>query len=654
MPWNRKNHRAHTMVSLVDPTTSVEETAKSSNSTSSSPTTTTTTTTSTTSGPNNEIGVLDEKEDDDIPIIHRVNTFTTGNLSNFLQVQHDDYITAKQLTPSAYDRFLKKRFGRPFSTTEQDHSVKLPPRSTMTDDATTTTTITTTTTLLEEKDVEATDNDTTTYFHGAYAKVRQQLDYSYHTHYRKERQWLHDAIIEDCLLKHQLLDDTAYYQTQKTPNPTIATEGETNTTNPQSSSTTSSSHSLSSSSSSSFSSSTSTSLHTHKNQRHVVADYYDYHQGKPVWLPQTPWLIFTVGVHGAAKHQAIRHLIDAGRLPLLSLVCVDTDDLRRYLPEYATYESQAPATVNARTRKEAGYISETLTWAALQAGRNVVFYGSVKDVHWYRYQWIPLLRRHFPGLQVAALHVTAPAESALSRARIRARGQGNTFFDETAFLEQLCVTIPAACHQLRHTVDVYAELRHDCQQLELLQLQEQPPHSEEEDDDDDDDDVMDDDRSQPVGADWNRFTQIFDQRGRALSLSYPEKCSKHKHNNRTPPQPPTPVVHTHHKRMASIPTFSTLESSEDNHKADDMEFYGPYAHIRRTLDYTFHQNYTFERQHFQDAIVREFLKQATVSTATATTTIDPSSVPSRPWAVFTGKKYKFPKCVQRETGYILP
>jgi hypothetical protein len=34
-------------------------------------------------------------------------------------------------------------------------------------------------------------------FYGAYAEYRKKLDYKYHVHYKKERQWLHDSIIED-------------------------------------------------------------------------------------------------------------------------------------------------------------------------------------------------------------------------------------------------------------------------------------------------------------------------------------------------------------------------------------------------------------------------------------------------------------------------
>ena len=33
-------------------------------------------------------------------------------------------------------------------------------------------------------------------FYGAYGHIRKKLDYSYHAHYTKSRQWLHDSIID--------------------------------------------------------------------------------------------------------------------------------------------------------------------------------------------------------------------------------------------------------------------------------------------------------------------------------------------------------------------------------------------------------------------------------------------------------------------------
>ena len=466
--------------------------------------------------------------------IHRVHT--TGDLLQPQQQDEDDYVTAKQLTPSAKDR-LVKRFSsqqQQQQTTEQQHH------------ATT----------------------TTPGFYGAYANLRKKLDYSYHVHYRKERQWLHDAIIEDLLLKHQQLDEQASLSAYHHPDSSLDSTNDYNNNK------------------------------TIQNQQQNI--FYDYHQGRSVILPKYPWLVFMVGVHGAAKHSTVRKLIDAGYFPLLSLVCVDTDDLRRYLPEYATYYQQAPDTVDRRTRKEAGYISETLALAALQAGRNVVFYCSIKDTAWYKDSFIPFYRKQFHGLKVALIHVTADPSVALARARQRAAALQQPTLDEAAFLENLNVTIPRACRELRSEVDYYAKI---CNNGGTTDLQ-----------------LLEGGGDSGGADDWTAFTQVFDQRARVLSLSYPERF------------PPTPVVHTHHKRISSIRRFCTLESSEDNHAADDMEFYGPFADIRQSLDYSFHQNYTFERQHFQDAIIREFLDAPQAGQETCR-----CALPSRPWAVFTGK-----------------
>jgi hypothetical protein len=66
------------------------------------------------------------------------------------------------------------------------------------------------------------------------------------------------------------------------------------------------------------------------------------------------------------------------------------------------------------------------------------------------------------------------------------------------------------------------------------------------------------------------------------------------------------------RRRKSRRRFSVLLSTELNHKTDDMSFYGRFAHIRSTLDYSYHHNYTFERQKFQDTIMLEFLTSAVI------------------------------------------
>lgn len=60
-------------------------------------------------------------------------------------------------------------------------------------------------------------------------------------------------------------------------------------------------------------------------------------------------------------------------------------------------------------------------------------------------------------------------------------------------------------------------------------------------------------------------------------------------------------------------------------------FYGRFAHIRKTLDYNYHSNYTFERQRFQDAIIVEFLKAAFIYDKDG----EICTTPTEPWLCFT-------------------
>ena len=77
--------------------------------------------------------------------------------------------------------------------------------------------------------------------------------------------------------------------------------------------------------------------------------------------------------------------------------------------------------------------------------------------------------------------------------------------------------------------------------------------------------------------------------------------------------------------------FDVLISSEENNKSDDLIFYGKYSHIRKTLDYNYHSNYTFERQKLQDAIITDMLHEAFILDLDGNV----GSVPKQPWIVFT-------------------
>jgi hypothetical protein len=117
-------------------------------------------------------------------------------------------------------------------------------------------------------------------------------------------------------------------------------------------------------------------------------------------------------------------LVEKGLFPLTAFVVVDPDEIRRLLPEFHMYIDENPELAGALTRKEAGFIAEILTLAALQAGKNVLQDGSLRDSHWYQV-YFKRLRMEFKHLRQAILHVTAPREAVFQRAAVSSECKGN-------------------------------------------------------------------------------------------------------------------------------------------------------------------------------------------------------------------------------------
>jgi predicted kinase len=143
----------------------------------------------------------------------------------------------------------------------------------------------------------------------------------------------------------------------------------------------------------------------------------DHETGRSCNAPTEPWVIFTAGVMGAGKTHTIRRLDEQGIFPLKSFVMVDPDEMRRHLPEFALYVDKSPETAGELTRKEAGMMSEILTEAALERGQNVLVDGSLRDAAWYQ-NYFAVLRRSFPKIRIGIIHVTAPTDAIIERAKV--------------------------------------------------------------------------------------------------------------------------------------------------------------------------------------------------------------------------------------------
>ena len=242
----------------------------------------------------------------------------------------------------------------------------------------------------------------------------------------------------------------------------------------------------------------------------------DEKNGRVCKTPTEPWIVFTAGVmvriakhslriscqclllessscsltltfsqsgnyQGAGKSHTIRGLAAKGVFPLQSYVAVDPDEIRQQFPEFHLYASLSPEKAGELTHKEAGYVTEIVTAAALQRGHNVLVDGSLRDADWYL-GYFERLRRKYTNLKIAILHVTAPREAVFERARVcdyclsfsfillklcsslclslclknRAKVTGRVVPRET--LEQSILQVPVSIKKLAPLADFFCEL----------------------------------------------------------------------------------------------------------------------------------------------------------------------------------------------------
>lgn len=82
------------------------------------------------------------------------------------------------------------------------------------------------------------------------------------------------------------------------------------------------------------------------------------------------------------------------------------------------------------------------------------------------------------------------------------------------------------------------------------------------------------------------------------------------------------------RKSVALKRFSTLVSTEQHNGVDNTEdFFGPYAHLRQRLDYSYHTNYRKERQWLQDAIIEDMLEVEDDEAGCI--------IPSEAWLIYT-------------------
>lgn len=296
------------------------------------------------------------------------------------------------------------------------------------------------------------------------------------------------------------------------------------------------------------------------------------------------------------------------------------------LPEYTSYIKECPDSVEELTRKECGYIAETIVLAALTAGGNVILDSAIQDREWFQ-RYIQKLRGVFPTLKVAMIYVIADVGCILRRVVKRSHETGRQI-PEGSILKTLD-NIPKSVDALKGKMDYFCKIHNRDEGMEIISA-----------------------------GGWGIFVSTFTQSAFAEKLLKMERLSSNDQEKSSDCAAckkvdcPFRLPERGQKRQI----FSVLRSSEDNHRSDDQNFYGQFAHIRATLDYSYHSNYTFERQLLQDAseypkctcflstrvcvnlllclvfvVVNEFLHDAVFTDKNG----NECTTPTEPWIVFT-------------------
>ena len=282
--------------------------------------------------------------------------------------------------------------------------------------------------------------------------------------------------------------------------------------------------------------------------------------------------------------------------------------------------------------------------AALQNGRNVVFDSAMRDADWF----ISIIKKlkktcgqEYLGmlstLKVGLIEITAPKDEILKRAELASEVTGRQFIPEHELLSPL-QTIAESVQKVMPYMDFHCKI---CNKMNSYEC-------------DNIDDVYElvDDGESDNDMSWETIHRTFLQccawrpgmKGKTPQRRTEcDDVDDDSVNNISSVDQPSLL----HSKLDRRP-FDALISSEENNKSDDMRFYGKYAHLRRTLDYSYHSNYTFERQKLQDAIIDSMLDAVLIEDEFGNV----GTVPTKPFIVFTagamgaGKSYTINKLVE--------
>jgi endonuclease/exonuclease/phosphatase family metal-dependent hydrolase len=182
--------------------------------------------------------------------------------------------------------------------------------------------------------------------------------------------------------------------------------------------------------------------------------------------PVNSWIVFTAGGMGAGKSWTMQWLSSQDYFPLSSFVYVDPDQIRSMLPETSGYVKEHASSTGILTQKEAGYLQELLTEAALQEGKNILVDGSLRDYEWYL-KFFMNLRERQPDRKIGIIHVSASQETEYNRAVARGKTTGRVIPHE--IMQEAARIIPTSTSVLAPHVDFFARIENENRMPRLIE-----------------------------------------------------------------------------------------------------------------------------------------------------------------------------------------
>jgi len=151
-------------------------------------------------------------------------------------------------------------------------------------------------------------------------------------------------------------------------------------------------------------------------------------------VPVNPWIVFFLGVYAVGKTRCIKELEKKGRLVLTSSVYIDSDIIKVHLPEYTLYAGVHRKKLDDLLWKEIFYISQIATFAALQAGRNIIV--NYKSSWLDRVQsFVKQVRTSYTIHKIALMHVNADPEVVFEWAKKKKTSQGQIYVEIDSEIE---------------------------------------------------------------------------------------------------------------------------------------------------------------------------------------------------------------------------